>query len=253
MEILAAEAAKLGICLSAGQIEKFARYEVLLSDWNKKFNLTAMAGGEIIYKHFADSLSAVKHIGAGAQRVIDIGSGAGFPGIPVSIARPDIKMTLLDATGKKIAFLEEAIRSLGLENVNCVQARAEAAGRGHDFRENFDAAVGRAVAPLYILAEYALPFVKTGGKLVALKGPGAEKEITEAEKIIKILGGEIYGIFPAFFTVRSKDGTTETVRHRIVVINKTGRTPEKYPRENNAIKRGRNAKNNASKGGLNNE
>jgi len=237
MELLLKEAAKIGVELTGDQMRKFETYKNLLLEWNKKFNLTAITDEkDIIIKHFADSLSVVKimnekKLDFGNIKMIDVGTGAGFPGIPVKIAAPEIETVLLDATKKKIGFLSEVIERLELAGASCVHARAEEAGRLPDMREHFDIAVSRAVAPLDILAEYCLPFVKTGGFFFALKGPEAKREADEAGKIVKNLGGETEGIEPAFISGGE-------IKHYIVVVKKTKKTPETYPRENKKIRRG---------------
>ena len=191
MELLLNEARKLGIDLSPEMLEKFVIYKNLLVEWNKKFNLTAITDERgIILKHFVDSLAAESFIKYGAA-VIDVGSGAGFPGIPLKIARPDISVTLMDSTIKKVSFLTEAAGVLGLKKISYVHARAEEAGRSEAFREQFDAAVSRAVAPLDILTGYCFPLVKTGGVLLAYKGPGACDEIKKAAGIINKFGGAV--------------------------------------------------------------
>jgi len=267
MRLLIEEAAKIGVALAPEQVEKFAAYMRLLLEWNKKFNLTAVTGErDIILKHFIDSLSVVRLIGgvkaAGAcgivnmtpfakgehggankkneseaMTVIDVGTGAGFPGVPIKIAKPDIELTLLEATKKKAAFLTELIKELGLEKVSAVCARAEEAGREAGMRESFDVAVSRAVAPLEILAEYCLPFVKTGGRFLALKGPDVEREIKSAGAMIKKLGGETIEIVPVFISGTDDNGEACGLRHCIVVVDKVRGTPAAYPRANGEIVR----------------
>ena len=237
MELLLKEAAKIGVELTGDQMRKFETYKNLLLEWNKKFNLTAITDEkDIIIKHFADSLSVVKIINEKKLdlsniSMIDVGTGAGFPGIPAKIAAPEIETVLLDATKKKIGFLHEVIERLELAGIFCVHARAEEAGRLPEFRECFETAVSRAVAPLGILAEYCLPFVKTGGFFFALKGPEAEREVDEAENVIVKLGGETEGIEKAFIS-------GDEIKHYVVVVKKIKKTPETYPRENRVIKRG---------------
>ena len=209
---LRGEAKKTGIELTPEQTARFMAYKDILLEWNKKFNLTAITDErDIILKHFIDSLTVWPHLPGGALDVVDVGSGAGFPGIPLKIARPEIQMTLLDATNKKVMFLNEAADALGLTGTIAIHARAEEAGRRPDMRGRFDIAVARAVAPLNKLAGCCLPFVKKGGYVLALKGPGAPGEAANAAEDIKKSGGEIAGVRPAFFA---------GYRHYIVVIQK---------------------------------
>ena len=185
-----------------------------LLEWNEKFNLTAITDErDIILKHFVDSLTAVPFLPeTGAPlRVIDVGAGAGFPGVPIKIARPDISLTLMDSTRKKINFLTELIDRLGLRGVNAVQARAEEAARQDAYRGRYGCAVCRAVAPLGALAGYCLPMLASGGALLALKGPAVFKEAEDAAKSIKKYGGELVEIAPAFFA---------DMKHYIAVIKK---------------------------------
>ena len=210
--VLREEAAKIGICLTPWQTERFMAYKDILLEWNKRFNLTAITDErDIILKHFIDSLTVWPHLPGGALNIVDVGSGAGFPGIPLKIARPDIQMTLLDSTNKKIRFLSEAIDILGLTGTAAIRARAEEANRLPDMRGRFDIAVARAVAPLEKLAGYCLPFIKKGGLVLALKGPGAPGEAAEAAEAVKKAGGEVAGVRPAFFA---------GYRHYIIIIQK---------------------------------
>jgi len=225
-DLLVSEAAGFGIDITAEMCGRFNIFMDLLLEWNKKFNLTSITDErEIILKHFADSLAAAELIPDGAD-VIDVGSGAGFPGIPLAIVRPDITVTLLDSTGKKVLFQKEVAGRLGLSNISCVQARAEEAGRRPDMRGSFDAAVSRAVAPLDILIEYCAPFVKTGGVFLAYKGSGADGEIKSAAEMIKKTGGEIAGV---------KRVSIDAHERAVVVIKKVRDTPGIYPRKNKEI------------------
>jgi len=209
---LRGEAEKIGVYLTHAQTALFMAYKDILLEWNKKINLTAITDErDIILKHFIDSLTVWPHLPGGALDFIDVGSGAGFPGIPLKIARPDIRMTLLDSTNKKITFLNAAINTLELTGTAALHARAEEAGRQPDMRGRFDIAVARAVAPLGKLAGYCLPFIKKGGLVLALKGPGAQGEAADAAEAIKKSGGEVVGILPAFFA---------GYRHYIAVIQK---------------------------------
>ena len=199
----------------------FDRYAEMLTERNEKVNLTAItAPGEIRVKHFTDSLAAIDLIKTGAT-VLDIGSGAGFPGIPLKIARADISVTLLDSVNKKVAFMNDVIADLGLKNIEAVHARIE------DFphKGEFDVAVSRAVAELTTLAEYALPFVKVGGTFVAYKSEKAEAEAAAAGNAVALLGGRLREIRE----VNVAPGLTR----RLIVVDKIAPTPPKYPRGKN--------------------
>jgi 16S rRNA (guanine527-N7)-methyltransferase len=182
-------AIELGVDLSDSQLDQFVRCAGLLEVWNGRMNLTRVASEDFVTLHFLDSLAvlAVCDIPLGA-RCIDVGTGAGFPGIPLKIARPDLSMVLLDSTRKKLGFLQAVITELGLTDVSTVHARAEDAGKIPEHRQRYDFAFARAVAPLERLAGWLLPFVKAGGSAVALKGPGVEAEMETAEPIIRRLG-----------------------------------------------------------------
>lgn len=199
----------------------FDRYAEMLTERNEKVNLTAITDpDEIRVKHFTDSLAAIDLIKTGAT-VLDIGSGAGFPGIPLKIARDDISVTLLDSVNKKVAFMNDVIADLGLKNIEAVHARIE------DFphKGEFDVAVSRAVAELTTLAEYALPFVKVGGTFVAYKSEKAEAEAAAAGNAVALLGGRLREIRE----VNVAPGLTR----RLIVVDKIAPTPSKYPRGKN--------------------
>lgn len=199
----------------------FDRYAEMLTERNEKVNLTAITDpDEIRVKHFTDSLAAIDLIKTGAT-VLDIGSGAGFPGIPLKIARDDISVTLLDSVNKKVAFMNDVIADLGLKNIEAVHARIE------DFphKGEFDVAVSRAVAELTTLAEYALPFVKVGGTFVAYKSEKAEAEAAAAGNAVALLGGRLREIRE----VNVAPGLTR----RLIVVDKIDPTPLKYPRGKN--------------------
>jgi len=202
----------------------FGRYMDILLEWNRKFNLTAITEpDEIIAKHFLDSLCLSPLIPGGSS-VIDVGTGAGFPGVPLLIAAPDLKLTLLDSLGKRVAFLENLLAELGLP-ARCVHARAEDAGRDAAFREQYDFAVSRAVSRLNVLAELCLPFVRVGGGFIAMKGPRGPdmtEEINEAAAALRELGGQIEEIKDA------KPGGN--IAHTLIIVRKLSPTPPKYPR-----------------------
>lgn len=201
---------------------KFEKFKDLLLEYNQKYNLTSILEEEEIYiKHFYDSVYPQKYFSEGAK-VVEIGSGGGFPSIPLKIVRKDLYFTLIESTGKKCAFLNTAVESLGLGDVKILNIRAEDGGRKENFREKFDFAVARAVARLNVLAEYCLPFVKVGGRFIAYKGDCSE-ELEESKNALKILGGEIEKT--ESFTLPKDVG-----KRTVVIIKKVKNTPEKYPR-----------------------
>ena len=164
------DAKSIGLELDMFHVKQFEKYQDLLLDWNEKINLTAITEeDDIITKHFIDSLTCLKHIN-GDERIIDVGTGAGFPGIPVKIVSRETKVMLLDSLNKRINYLNDVVEKLGLENVETIHARAEELGQNAKYREMFDIATARAVANLKVLVEYCLPFVKVGGKFICMKG-----------------------------------------------------------------------------------
>lgn len=222
--ILKEGAEKLGISLSENQLDKFAAYSSLLKEWNKKMNLTAITDDEgIAVKHFLDSMTAVC-TGRVKGRVIDVGTGAGFPGMVLKIVNPDISLTLLDSLNKRLTFLKAVSEALGIENAELVHARAEDGGQNRAYRENFDTVVSRAVANMTTLCEWCLPFVKIGGYFLALKGPAADEELNDAKRIISILGGQIEDVFEAQIPFSD-------LKHCIIIIKKVRHTPIRFPRK----------------------
>ena len=216
--------------LSEEQLDQLQKYFELLVSWNEKINLTAITEpNEVAVKHFADSLSVFNYVDfqKGAS-VIDVGTGAGFPGLVLKIARPDIKLTLLDSLNKRLKFLDEVLNTLGLE-AELVHARAEEGGHNIDFRECYDFAVSRAVARLNVLCEYCLPYVRLSGKFIAFKGGEADEEIKSASKAIQALGGKQTDVL--YFELPENSGS-----RTLVVIEKVQPTPDKYPRQNGKIK-----------------
>lgn len=225
MELLKTSAEKMGIELSQNQLEKFDLYKKLLLEWNEKMNLTAITDDEgIAIKHFADSISVLPLIENKNASLIDVGTGAGFPGIPLKIANDGFKVTLLDSLNKRITFLEEVKKELGIINLECIHSRAEDGGRNADLREKFDYCVSRAVARLSVLSEYCMPFVAVGGYFISLKGPDAAEELTEAQKAISVLGGKVEKVVE--ITIPESD-----LKHCAVVIKKIKSTPKAYPRK----------------------
>ncbi|NLM84824.1 MAG: 16S rRNA (guanine(527)-N(7))-methyltransferase RsmG [Clostridiales bacterium] len=222
--ILVQGAAELGLALSDAQLEQFERYFAILTEKNRVMNLTAITEeADAARLHFLDCLALLPLGGFEGASVIDIGSGAGFPGVPLKIAREDIALTLLDAQQKRVGFLEELCRALGLEGVRCLHARAEEAALLPEMRDAFDVAVSRAVARLNVLIELCLPFVRPGGRFIAMKGPESDDEIREAARGAEILGAELE-------TVRDYVIPGTDVRHRAVVYRKKRETPKGYPR-----------------------
>lgn len=202
--------------------EKFYKYMKELLDWNEKINLTAIKDEkEFVVKHFVDSLTIAKLVPDNAK-AIDIGTGAGFPGIPLKIVKDSIEITLVDSVNKKVMVLQDVINKLGLENIDAIHTRAEDIAHKTEYRESFDIATSRAVSNLTTLVEYLLPFVKVGGKVLCMKGPNCDVEIQDAKKAISTFGGKIVDKVSL-----NIDGELE--RH-IVVIEKIANTPKKYPR-----------------------
>ena len=222
--VLVEKAKLIGIEITESQAEKFYTYMCLLLEWNEKMNLTAITDPmEVIIKHFIDSITISKEIENG-KKVIDVGTGAGFPGIPLKIVRPDISVTLLDSLNKRITFLNAVIEALGLENIETIHGRIEGLGRNKKYREIYDYATSRAVANLAVLSEYMLPMVKVGGKCICMKGANVEEEILDAKKAVQILGGRIEKVDE--FLLADTD-----MKRNIIVIEKENGTPGKYPRK----------------------
>ena len=224
IEIMQEKLKKLEIHFSMEQTEQFFEYMKLLIEWNEKINLTAITEPEeIITKHFIDSLTILKYI-KNDYKVVDVGTGAGFPGIPLCIMNPTIKMTLVDSLNKRLIFLQEVVNTLKLKNIEIVHARAEELGQNIKYRETFDVATSRAVANLSTLSEYLIPLVKINGKIISMKASNAKQEIDEAQNAIQILGGQIESI-EEFNLPESDIGRT------VIIINKNKLTSKKYPRK----------------------
>ena len=216
------KAEQINILLEEKQIENFYKYMNLLLEWNEKMNLTAITEpNEVILKHFIDSLTIANLIEKD-QKVIDVGTGAGFPGIPLSIVKEE-NITLLDSLNKRIKFLEEVINKLELKNIKAIHSRVEEFAKNKKERESYDIATSRAVAPLNVLLEYLLPLVKINGICICMKGSNTE-EIEEAKNALKILGGEIEKIEK--ITLPESD-----ITRNIIIVKKVKETPSKYPRK----------------------
>lgn len=219
-EILTEGAAELGLTLDARQLAAYSGYCARLQEENEKMNLTAVTEErEVAQRHFLDSLSLAPLLPVGAS-VLDVGSGAGFPGLPLAIARPDLHLTLMDSLGKRVDFLRDTCAALGLE-ADCLQARAEELGHESEYREQYDAAVSRALARLNVLAELCLPFVHEGGLFLAMKASDCAEEVEQAQNAIETLGGALREV---------RRCTVAGVERAVVVVEKRGPTPENYPR-----------------------
>lgn len=214
----------INIEITEEENEKFFKYMEMLIEWNEKINLTAIIEKkEIILKHFIDSLTILKYI-ENDKKIIDVGTGAGFPGIPLKIVNKEIEVTLMDSLQKRLKFLEEVIKENEIEKVKIVHKRAEDAGRDKSIREKYDYATARAVSNMSTLVEYLLPLVKVGGKCIVMKGPNIEEELNKSKKAINILGGKIEKIEEIVLP------GTDIVRN-IIIIKKIKKTPEIFPRK----------------------
>ena len=216
----------MGVSFDMTAIERFEAFHAILDEYNKKMDLTAVLDeDERIDRHDLDSAAPLAQgLLAPEAKVIDVGTGAGFPGMPLLILRPDLNMTFLDALNKRIVFIEDALSRLGLK-AQTLHARAEDAARMPAHREMYDAAVSRAVASAAVLEELTLPFVKTGGAAIAWKGPGVQDELTAARRAAFVLGGTVRGVTPA--PVPGRDDWA----HCLLITDKTGKTPKAYPRK----------------------
>lgn len=216
------------ITLDGTACDRLETYGNLLIEWNEKMNLTAITEPEeVLYKHFYDCLLFFKNVNVpNGARVIDVGTGAGFPGMVLKIARPDIELCLLDSLNKRLVFLSEVLSKIGL-TAEVVHARAEEGAKKENLRETFDIACARAVAQMPVLSEYCLPYIKPGGLFVAMKGPAADEELKSAQKAISILGGGE----SALYCENLPDGS----QRRIIKIKKLSQTPTKYPRGSGKI------------------
>ena len=221
-EILTNGTNQLGIECDSKKTAQLVKYSDMLKEWNEKMNLTAICDDEgIATKHFLDSMTALL-TGKVSGKVIDVGCGAGFPGLVLKIMKPEIELTLLDSLAKRLTFLNAVKDELGLSGVSTVHQRAEDGARM--MRESFDTVVSRAVANMTVLSELCLPFLKVGGYFLALKGPLADEELSAAKKAIEILGGKVESVFSAEIPFTD-------LNHKIIIVKKVRQTPMQYPRK----------------------
>ncbi|MGN1328336.1 MAG: 16S rRNA (guanine(527)-N(7))-methyltransferase RsmG [Eubacterium sp.] len=227
-ELLESEAKKIGIDLGEYGADRFDTYAERLVRWNEHVNLTAITEpDEIVIKHFIDCLYIMKYVEfKPEEKLVDIGTGAGFPGMPLLIANPDLEVTFVDSLEKRIGFLRDVLKNIGLTGFR-IHERAETVGKNSEYREKFDYATARAVAPLNVLCEYCLPLVKVGGLFVSLKGPSGMEELKAAENAISVLGGEVAKAEE--YNLPNGDGRS------IIIIRKISQTPTKYPRKSKKI------------------
>ena len=228
---LLAHARAMGLVITEPQAAQFERYHALLTEANGRMNLTRVPEdpAEAIDRNYLDCAAVLAGDFPSVERAVDVGSGAGFPGVPLAILLPDVRFTLIDALAKRVEFLKGVIDALGL-NAEALHLRAEDAARKDELREAFDLATARAVAPMNVLSEYLLPFVRVGGWALALKGPGLEDELSQAEAAIATLGGRLERVQPLPIPGRDWD-------HRAAWIAKAAPTPEKYPRRSGVVEK----------------
>ncbi len=206
-------------------LDRFSTYASLLVEWNEKINLTAITEeDDIVIKHFIDSLTLLPHFKKDPLSLIDVGTGAGFPGIPLKISRENLNVTLLDSLDKRIKFLNEVGQALKLKGIRAIHGRAEDMGVKPEHRERYDVAVARAVAALPVLSEYCLPFVKPGGLFIAMKGPDGEKEAAESEKAFSVLGGKLEAVEKLILPHSDNERC-------LILVRKCRHTPPAYPRK----------------------
>lgn len=225
-ELMKTASKDAGLEFTEVQYEQFIKYMRLLQEWNEKINLTAITEDEdVIKKHFIDCIKAFKSEPIkNAKTIIDVGTGAGFPGLPIAIINPNVEVTLLDSLNKRINFLQEVANELNLQGIEFIHGRAEDFGKNEEYREKFDVATARAVAGLPILMEFCVPFVKVGGYFICLKGPNANLELEESKVAMEVLGIE----FVEKIDIKLPD---LELNHNILVFKKIKNTPSKYPRK----------------------
>lgn len=225
--LLKTAALSVGVEIDDVAAEKFDTHAGLLVEWNQKMNLTAITDPtDMVIKHFVDSVAAVPLLPQGAFSLIDVGTGAGFPGVPIAILRPDCKLTLLDSLNKRLIFLDAVCKALGI-TANLVHLRAEEGGKNPLYRDTFDVATARAVGGLPLLCEYCLPYVKVGGRFLALKGPTGEEEAARSAAAIQKLGGNTRDVHKFLLPADSKG---EQAERQIYLIDKKSATPPAFPR-----------------------
>lgn len=215
--------ADFGVNIDKETDERLRIYAKALIEWNEKINLTAITEPtEVVYKHFYDCILFLKNIEIKeGARIVDVGTGAGFPGMVLKIVRPDIQLTLLDSLNKRLVFLEDVLKRVGLD-AELLHSRAEETGSNKEYRESFDIATARAVAPMNVLCEYCLPLVKKDGVFVAMKGPGITEENENAKNALKLCGGEIVSVYT--------ETLTGSEQRNFCLVKKISQTPTKYPR-----------------------
>lgn len=225
IETLVKGMSDLEIELTEEQLNKFSIYKELLKEWNEKINITTITDDvEIDQKHFLDSLTPIKtNLFNENIKIIDIGTGGGFPGVPLKIVKDNLEVDLLDSLNKRIIFLNEVINQLGLKNIRAIHGRAEELSIKSDYRESYDICISRAVASLSTLSEYCIPFVKVGGYFISMKGPDFQEELAASSNAINILGGKV--IDAKIITIPQSN-----INHSIIIIEKIKQTPTKYPR-----------------------
>ena len=218
-------AKELNIELKEENIDRFLKYKELLKEWNEKINITTITDDvEIDQKHFLDSLTPFStKLFEGKKKIIDIGTGGGFPGVPLKIVNNDLDVDLLDSLNKRIIFLNEVINSLGLKNIRAIHGRAEEFSIKPIYREKYDICISRAVASLNTLSEYCLPFVKVGGYFISMKGPDVDEELNSSKNAIKLLGGSLV-------EAKKVNIPESNITHSLIIIEKIVETPTKYPR-----------------------
>ncbi|GKU25823.1 16S rRNA (guanine(527)-N(7))-methyltransferase RsmG [Clostridium folliculivorans] len=228
--ILEKACTSVGVEFNEDKYEKFMIYMSLLKEWNEKINLTAITeDDQIVKKHFVDSIKAFNSpLFKSASSLIDVGTGAGFPGIPIAIIREELNVTLLDSLNKRVSFLNEVIQQLHLDNVKTIHSRAEDGARNKDLREKFDIATSRAVANMCVLSEFCIPYVRVNGHFIALKGPSIEDELDESRNAVATLGGKLVEVIQV--NIEETD-----LKHNLVVVKKIKETPKTYPRKAGSI------------------
>ena len=230
-QILLSRAAAMGLAMTEAQAARFARYHEMLTEANGRMNLTRVPEdeAEAADRNYLDCVAVLAGGFPKVESAVDVGSGAGFPGIPLSIMLPEVRFTLIDALGKRVDFLNRVIEALGL-NAGALHLRAEDAARRPQLREAFDLAAARAVAPMNVLCEYLLPLTRVGGRALALKGPGLEDELAQAQNALTLLGGAVERVQPLPIPGRDWD-------HRAAWIAKVSPTPDRYPRRAGAVEK----------------